>query len=123
MAIELKLKRDDKHVTLKRPNTNVLELEEFEDFQDSLGDIQQEYFDELQKDETKSVSFYPYRKRIRNKQIEYIKELFEDHDAFSVEEFKTGIDSEKLDDVIVGIFKQISPVDFKEDQPAGKKKA
>ena len=123
MAIELKLKRDGKHVTLKRPNTNVLELEEFEDFQDSLGDIQQEYFDELQKDKTKSVSFYPYRKRIRNRQIEYIKELFEDHDAFSVEEFKTGIDSEKLDDVIVGIFKQISPVDFKEDQPEGKKKA
>ncbi|SDK43583.1 hypothetical protein SAMN05216187_108127 [Jeotgalicoccus aerolatus] len=123
MAIELKLKRDGKHVTLKRPNTNVLELEEFEDFQDELGDIQGEYFDELQKDKTKAVSFFPYRKRIRNRQIEYIKELFEDHDAFSVEEFKTGIDSEKLDDVIVGIFKQISPSDYKEDKPEGKKKA
>lgn len=123
MAIELKLKRDGKHVTLKRPNTNVLELEEFEDFQDELGDIQGEYFDELQKDKTKAVSFFPYRKRIRNRQIEYIKELFEDHDAFSVEEFKTGIDSEKLDDVIVGIFQQISPADYKEDKPEGKKKA
>lgn len=123
MAIELRLKRDGKHVTLKRPNTNVLELEEFEDFQDSLGDIQQEYFDELKKDKTKGVSFFPYRKRIRDKQIEYIKDIFEDHDAFTVEEFKTGIDSEKLDDVIVGIFKQISPADYKEDIPEGKKKA
>ncbi|SDK82638.1 hypothetical protein [Lacicoccus qingdaonensis] len=144
MAIELKLKKDDEYKTHKRPNTNVLELEEFEEFQDELGKIYEEYVKEVtayeselqayqeavtyKKDgedvdvpEPKAISFYPYKKRMRDRQIEYIVEIFEAHDPFTVKEFKLGIDSEKLDDTIVGIFKQISPNDFKDDDE-GKQK-
>lgn len=121
MAIELKLKRDGKHATLKRPNTNVLELEEFEDFQDELSNIQQEYMEKMKEKPDELISFFPLRKKVRDKQIEYIIGLFEDHDAFTMEDFKLGIDSEQLDKVIVGIFKQISPVDFPDKDP-GKSK-
>lgn len=136
MAIEIKLLKDDEYKTYKRPDTTLLDLDEFEEFQNELGKMYEKYVKEVtdyEQDlkaykkgesdvEPKAISFYPYKKEMRERQIEYIVELFEDHDPFTVNEFKLGMPSKKFDDVIVDVFKQISPADFQKSDDEGKSK-
>lgn len=108
MAIEIKLKKEDGSIKkYSRPNTNVLEQEDFFKLQDDTR--------KAAIDEKKS------RVEIQNMQIDFVVDLFKEHDAFTVNDLKKGLDSKDFGKTIKGIFAQISPEDYEED-PSNKKK-
>ena len=106
MAITIQIKKDGEVKKFSRPNTNVLEMEEFYDLQERV--IQ---YASTEKNPTKT--------KIQDMQLEFVVDLFKDEDI-TVMDLKLGIDSKELGKFLRDVFIQIAPEEFKEE---GKSKA
>lgn len=121
--IEITIVKDGKPVKHKRPAAKFDELERYVDMQQELeknmpkpkGETRLERQRELS-----NINFGEIKIKNYNIQIEFIVSLFKDHDPFTVEEFKEGVDAADYRDVFISVFKKISPDEFEE--PKNEKK-